>query len=171
MQYPSGIVIDSQFTAYIADAGNHRIQRFSPDDTTTPSSWSFSGWLGAKAPNVSTPGWLTGGSGLASVNNGAFRNPYGIGLANDSHLLVADTNNNRVQVLDAASGLFVTSIGAAGTTSGQYNQPLFVCYADSTALIADSSNARIQKSTLAGEFMEQIVPDTSILNTRRKGSQ
>lgn len=166
LAYPSGVVVDSSLNAYIADAGNNRIQKFAPNSGTNPTAWAFSGWLGSKDPNVATPGWLSGGSGLASNVSGAFKSPYGVGLAGDNRLLVADTNNNRVQVFDALTGLFVSGIGASGITSGQYNQPLFVGFADDQVLIADSSNARIQKSGLNGEFIAQIRPDTSLLNTR-----
>lgn len=166
LTYPSGVAVDSNLQIYVADAGNNRIQRFTPDSSSNPTVWAFSGWLGSKDPNVATPGWLNGGSGLASDASGAFRSPYGVGLAGDNRLLVADTNNNRVQVFDAQTGLFVSSIGASGVTSGQYNQPLFVGFANDQVLIADSSNARIQKSGLNGEFIIQIRPDTSLLNTR-----
>ncbi|GAB1353630.1 hypothetical protein MASR1M12_23660 [Erysipelotrichia bacterium] len=166
LTYPSGVAVDSNFLVYVADAGNNRIQRFTPDSGSNPTVWAFSGWLGSKDPNVATPGWLNGGSGLAANVSGAFKSPYGVGLAGANRLLVADTNNNRVQVFDAQTGLFVSSIGASGVTSGQYNQPLFVGFADDQVLIADSSNARIQKSGLNGEFIAQIRPDTSLLNTR-----
>lgn len=164
--YPSGVAVDSQLQVFVADAGNNRVQRFTPDSSTAPAIWNFSGWIGSKDPNISTPGWLAGGSGLASNASGAFRSPYGVGLAGDNRLLIADTNNNRIQILDAQTGLFVSVIGASGITSGQYNQPLFVSFQNDQVLIADSSNARLQKSSLNGEFISQIVPDTSLLNTR-----
>ncbi|MDD3146378.1 MAG: IPT/TIG domain-containing protein [Candidatus Riflebacteria bacterium] len=164
--YPSGVAVDSSLNVFVADAGNNRVQRFSADSSTSPSAWAFSGWLGSKDPNVSTPGWLVNGSGLPSDKEGGFLSPYGLGLAGDSNLLVADTNNNRVQVFDVNSGMFANQIGAAGTTGGQYNQPLAVVFANDRALIADSSNARIQKSTLTGEYLSQVVPDTTQLNTK-----
>lgn len=164
--YPSGVAVDSALNVFVADAGNNRIQRFAPDSSTSPSVWNFSGWIGSKDPNSATPGWLLTGSGLPSAEEGGFKSPYGIGLAGDSQLLVADTNNNRVQVFDANTGVFKNQIGAAGTTGGQYNQPLAIFFANNTVIIADSSNARVQKSTTAGEYLSQVVPDTSLLNTR-----
>lgn len=162
---PSGLVVDNSLVIYVADGDNHRIQRFTPNSTTSPTAWNFSGWIGSRDPNTVTPGWLVTGSGLASNRNGEFQNPYGIGLASDSALLVADTNNNRIQVIDSTTGLFVNQIGAAGITSGQYNQPLAVIYQNGFACIADSSNARIQKSTIPGAYISQVMPDTSLLNT------
>ena len=162
---PSGVVIDDSLTLYVADAGNHRIQRFFPDNAISPTNWSFAGWIGSKDPNFDTPGWQIAGSGLASARDGGFRNPYGVGLSDDGTLLVADTNNNRIQLIDATSGQFAAQIGAAGTTSGQYNQPLAVISAEEKVCIADSSNSRIQMSTLAGAYIAQIIPDTSLLNT------
>ncbi len=163
---PSAVAVDSQYNVYVADVGNHRVQRFSPDSVANPAVWNFNGWIGSKDPNLQTPGWLVTGSGLPSAADGGFYNPYGIGLAGDEKILVADSDNNRVQVIDALTGGFVCQIGAAGTTSGQYNQPLAVCYLNGRALIADSSNARVQKSTLSGEYISEVLPDTSQLNTR-----
>ncbi|HPT47732.1 MAG TPA: IPT/TIG domain-containing protein, partial [Candidatus Rifleibacterium sp.] len=163
---PSGVAVDSLLNVYVADAGNHRVQRFTPDSAVTPVAWSFSGWVGSRDPNALTPGWLIAGSGLPSSADGGFYNPYGLGLAGDGRLLVADSDNNRVQVINTLTGTFAGQIGAAGTTSGQYNQPLAVYYKNDCISIADSSNARVQRSTLAGEFISQIIPDTSLLNTR-----
>lgn len=164
---PSGIAVATDLVAYVADAGNHRIQRFSVNDNLSPTIWSFSGWLGSKDPNAATPGWLTSGSGLASDRTSGFNQPYGCGISGNGKLLVADTYNNRVQVFDAASGQFENLIGSAGITSGQYNQPITILplAEENVALIADSSNARLQKSTFSGAYIEQLIPDTSRLNT------
>lgn len=165
---PSAVALDGQANLYVADAGNHRIQRFSPDNLLSPTSWAFSAWLGARDPNTATPGWLTTGTGLASSRNGGFNNPYGCGISGNGKLLVADTNNNRLQVFTTSSGQFENLIGAAGITSGQYNQPLAVLPLkdEDAALIADSSNARIQRSNFDGSYIDQLAPDTSRLNTR-----
>jgi DNA-binding beta-propeller fold protein YncE len=162
---PSGVAIDTNLNLFVADTGNHRVQKFLPDDLTSPSTWSFAGWLGSSDPNVPTLGWQLFGSSLISEQEGGFYNPYGVGISNDGHLLVADTNNNRVQVFNSGSGQFINLIGAAGITSGQYNQPLAVIFADEQVVIADSSNARIQISTIAGAYSGEIAPDTSLLTT------
>lgn len=162
---PSGLAVDENHVVYVADAGNHRVQRFFPDAAASPGAWNFAGWLGSSDPNISTPGWQLAGNGLASNLDGGFNNPYGVGLADAEKLLVADTNNNRVQVFNLSTGLFENGIGAGGITSGQYNQPLALLYSDDEIFIADSSNARVQVSTLDGEFRRSFAPDTSILNT------
>ncbi|MGM0599999.1 MAG: IPT/TIG domain-containing protein [Candidatus Rifleibacteriota bacterium] len=162
---PSGIAIDSTFNLYVADANNHRIQRFAPNDVTSPSSWSFSGWLGSKDPNIVTPGWLTTGFGQASTRDGEFYRPFGVAVSENSELLVADTYNNRVQVIDLNAGTFLNKIGAAGITGGQYNQPVDLYSLNDNVMIADSSNSRLQKSSVAGAYIEQIEPDTSLLTT------
>ncbi|MEW6712012.1 MAG: SMP-30/gluconolactonase/LRE family protein, partial [Candidatus Riflebacteria bacterium] len=166
---PSGISVDTNLIAYVADSRNHRIQRFNPNSTTNPGTWTFSGWLGSNDPNAASPGWLTTGSGLSSSKDGGFNQPYGIGITDDGKLLIGDTNNNRIQIFTAATGLFSGKIGTAGTTSGQLNQPLAVIFDGSNVVIADSSNARIQKTSIDGAFIGQNIPDTSklITNPRR----
>jgi sugar lactone lactonase YvrE len=163
---PSGIAIDSTFNLYVADANNHRIQRFAPDDSNSPSSWSFSGWLGSKDPNIETPGWLTTGFGQASTREGEFYRPFGVAVTENSELLVSDTYNNRVQVFDLNTGSFINKIGAAGITGGQYNQPADLYCLNGDVVIADSSNSRLQRSTVAGAYIEQLRPDTSLLTTQ-----
>lgn len=162
---PSAVAVDDSLTLYVADAGNDRIQRFTPDNPDSPVIWGGAGWLGSADPNTATPGWLFAGSALPSAAAGGFRSPYGVGIAGE-FLLVADTNNSRLQLFDLTSGEFVRQIGVAGTTAGQYNQPLAVVFADGIIHAADSSNARVQCSTTAGEYIGQIIPDTSLLNTR-----
>ncbi len=163
---PSGIAISEDFEVFIADSGNYRIQKFIPNNSLTPTAWTFGGWLGSSDPNADTPGWLFSAQGLPSDREGGFYSPYGCSVSGDGKLIVADTNNNRVQILDSSNGTFQNYIGASGITSGQYNQPLAVFpIEDSQLLICDSSNGRVQKSSFSGAFISQIVPDTSNLNT------
>jgi DNA-binding beta-propeller fold protein YncE len=162
---PSGVAIDENLVLYVADTSNDRIQRFVPDNAVTPANWNFAGWLGSKDPNALTPGWLTGGSSLTSNKEGGFNRPFGVAVSETGKLLVADSNNNRIQVLAADNAQFANFIGVAGITSGQYNQPLAVEVVSGNAAIADSGNARLQYSTFAGAFIAQITPNTSLLNT------
>jgi hypothetical protein len=64
---------------------------------------------------------------------------------------VSDTGNNRIQKFDA-SGLFITSWGVFGTSTGQFKSPRGLTIAGGSLWIADSGNNRIQKFSTAGVF-------------------
>lgn len=78
--YPSGLDVDPSGNVYIADTGNDQVAAYSPTGTQL---WR-SGIRGPKA-------------------NGVFSNPRDLAYLNGK-LYVADTEFNRVQVLDATSG-------------------------------------------------------------------
>jgi DNA-binding beta-propeller fold protein YncE len=109
---------------------------------------------------------LTTGFGQASTREGEFYRPFGVAVTENSELLVSDTYNNRVQVFDLNTGSFINKIGAAGITGGQYNQPADLYCLNGDVVIADSSNSRLQRSTVAGAYIEQLRPDTSLLTTQ-----
>ncbi len=60
--------------------------------------------------------------GVSGTGNGQFKNPYGVAVAGDL-LYVADSNNNRVQVL-TLDGTFVGAVGGHGgfDTPGTFSQ-------------------------------------------------
>ncbi len=68
-----GIEVDADGNVYVADTGNHRIQKFTSD-------------------GVFLMKWGTLGTGP-----GQFNHPHGIGIGPMGNLYVAETGNNRVQ--------------------------------------------------------------------------
>ena len=70
---PGGVAVDAAGNVYVADTGNHRIQKFTSN-----------GVLLAK--------WGKEGSG-----NCEFRSPEGVAVDASGNVYVADTGNHRIQ--------------------------------------------------------------------------
>ena len=88
-QAPRGIAFAPDGSMYVADSRNHRIQRFSTDGQLMNSWGSFADVAQGNAPG------------------GTFNEPWGIAVAPDGSVFVADTWNYRIQKF-TAGGQFVT---------------------------------------------------------------
>lgn len=74
---------------------------------------------------------------------GHFNSPKAVAYNNNS-IFVADTNNNRVQIL-TVDGAQVGSVGSKGTAPGQFLNPQGLAIgANHTLVVADTNNNRIQ---------------------------
>jgi hypothetical protein len=83
--------------------------------------------------------------GTEGTADGQFDGPYGVAVASDGSVYVADTNNNRIQKFTSA-GVFVSKWGTSGTGDGQFFRPTGVAVApDGSVYVSDLSNNRIQK--------------------------
>jgi len=79
-QYPMGVAFDATGHIVVVDRGNHRVQVLRYSD-------------GAHVRTI--------GDGSEGSGNGQFNHPFGgIAISNDGRIVVADTYNNRVQVLE-----------------------------------------------------------------------
>ncbi len=95
---PSGVAADASGNVYVADTGNHRIQKFSPDGTFIAK-------------------WGSLGSG-----DGQFNWPTGIAIDGPGNIYVADAGNHRLQKF-SPDGTFIAKWGSLGTGNGQFNGP------------------------------------------------
>lgn len=128
---PWGLAVDDEFV-YIADTWNHRIQKFTLDGELVDSF----GASGSPAGNEAD-----GGLGL-------FFGPRDILLLDDGNLLVTDTGNHRLQLLDA-NGEFIRVIGGFGNALGQFNEPVGLAQGpDGSIYVADTWNGRIQRFSM-----------------------
>ncbi len=96
-QYPHGIAVAADGTIYVADARNHRIQHLSADGKVLQTWGTFA--------DVS--------KGAESAPGGTFNEPWGIAVAPDGSVFVADTWNNRIQKF-SADGKFIKMWGYFG---------------------------------------------------------
>ncbi len=122
----SGIAVDASSYVYVADNGNHRIQKF-----------TSSGQFVAK--------WGTEGNA-----DGQFKYPSGICTDGNGNIYVADYGNHRIQKF-TSDGQFIAKWGSEGAGAGEFNEPCGIC-ADNNGniYVADSYNNRIQKFTVDG---------------------
>ncbi len=126
--FPSDIVVDSTWNFYVADTGNHRIQKFAAKTED----------LSVRADFLTK--WGSNGSG-----DGQFSFPSGLAVDSKDNIYVADTGNHRIQKFDV-SGNFLTKWGSEGSGDGQFSSPSGVAVdSQGNVYVADTGNHRIQK--------------------------
>ena len=89
----------------------------------------------------------------------AFSRPRDVGLADNGQLAVADTDNHRIVILNAADGTCVRSFGANGAGAVQFKSPRSVSADGSGGLwVADAFNYRVQHLTMTGTAIGTTMP-------------
>ncbi|HVN76749.1 MAG TPA: DUF2298 domain-containing protein, partial [Thermoanaerobaculaceae bacterium] len=120
LRQPRGVAVDAQGNAYVADFGNCRIQKFSPD-LKPIAAW-----------------------GRRGTAVGEFQDPCDVAVGPDGSVVVADTWNERIQVFDGSGaplrqweGGFFGPRGVAVDASGR-------------VWVADTGNNRLVRFSRAG---------------------
>jgi sugar lactone lactonase YvrE len=138
---PGGVAVDKSGNLYFADSGNNSIRMVTATTgiITTVAGPGVSSNLGDGGPATS-----------AYLNQ-----PKGIAFDGAANLYIADTNNNRVRMIAATTGIITTvagggtagEIGDGGLATAAYiSWPQAVTFDHSQNLyITDSGNARIRK--------------------------
>lgn len=131
---------------------DHRIQKF-----------TLNGELAGVFGQSGSPAADDAGGGL-----GLFFGPRDIVLIGDNQLLVTDTGNHRLQLLDR-DGNFLRTVGSFGNELGQFNEPVGLAVGpDGVIYVADTWNGRIQRLTpelvAAGEWRVEAWAGQSINN-------
>jgi len=99
---------------------------------------------------------------------GEFDSPVGIAVDRTGNLLVADTNNGRIEKF-SPKGTFLDIIGTKGSGQGQFGAPNGIAV-DHTGniYVADAGNHRVQKLTADGKWIgEWKGPDVGFYGPRR----
>lgn len=123
---PQSLLIRNE-VLWVADACNHRIQRF---DIREPQPRLIDIW---------------GGPG---TGRGQFYYPYDLAIASDHTVVVIEYKNNRIQRFDP-EGNWIASWGGPGFEPGQLNQPWGVVIDSRDRLhLLDSNNHRVQRLRL-----------------------
>ncbi len=155
---PSSIALDGAGNLYIADSLHNRIRMVCASATSA----TIHGTTCAGAGIISTiagngnPSY-TGDNGPAA--SATISNPAGLALDGAGNLYIADSGNNRIRVITAATG-FITTVAGNGTagyngdgiaaTSAELDQPQGVTLdAAANVYIADTSNHRIREVSAA----------------------
>jgi len=122
---PCGIVVDAQGSLIVADTGNDRIRKITPDGNV----YSF---------NV-------------TVNGQNISSPIGLALTHDNYLYVTELDRARViQIAPDASAYVIAGKGpgfADGTDDARFNQPAGIAVNERTGelYVADESNYLVRK--------------------------
>ena len=117
---PQDVAFDSAGNMYVADAGNKRIQLFSPQ------------------------GKFLQQFGETDMANGELDLPTGICIDSDDTVYVVDCGNHRISVF-THEGKYLTSFGSYGTGPGQFNSPRRITVDENGIIyVSDTGNNRIQ---------------------------
>jgi len=130
---PTGIAVDGSGNAYVADSGNHRIQKL----TLSTSTWSE---------------WKKSDGGPGN-GGGEFNNPSGVAIDGIGNVYVADSGNHRIQKLTLSTNTWSEwgkAGGGPGSGLGEFNTPVGVAVdRNGNVYVTDNGNHRIQKLTLS----------------------
>jgi streptogramin lyase len=129
--FPAGVGSDRLGNAYVADTGNHRIQKLTS--------------AGAYVTQ-----WGTFGNAI-----GQFSSPVSVATDPAGDVYVADRDNQRIQKF-FSNGTYLAHWGTAGAGDGQFMWPVSVAVDRAGVVyVADSGNGRIQKFTGDGIYLDQ----------------
>ena len=138
---PAGVAVDSSGNVYVAEAGNHKIRKITPDGFV--STFAGTGTSGS-----------TDGEGIVA----SFFSPYGITIDSNGNIYVGDSRNNKIRKITPAA--VVTTFAGSGTagstdalgTAATFNYPVGVAFDTSGNLfVADRLNNKIRKITADGK--------------------
>ena len=141
LNFPSGISLDPAGNLYIADTNNCRVRKVAVG----------TGIITTLAGSATCGNAGNGGAATAAQLN----SPTDVKVDGAGNLIIADTNNNRVQIVDMATGI-VTTLAGTGTNSfggdggpasaAKFSQPEGLAIdPNGNLLILDKGNERIRK--------------------------
>nr|WP_299381186.1 sterol desaturase family protein [Allomuricauda sp.] len=136
---PTGIALDAEGNAYVADQGNHRIRKITPDGEVTTYAGGEQGALDGPALEAK------------------FNAPWDVDVDAAGNVYVADSQNNRIRKI-SPDGVVITLAGSQpGDLDGegmdaQFNNPMGVAVTpDGIVYVADSNNKHIRKIDREGK--------------------
>lgn len=183
-RFPLGIAAAADGRIYVADSGNHRVQVFAADGThlevielpdaetdasPDPTDMVFDRarqrlyiadndshhiLVYSLAQSRFEAVWGRPGQGQRQ-----FRYPFLLDLSADGYLLVVESINTRVQVLNPA-GKFVCFIGGWGVKPGQLFRPKGAACHENRVFVTDSYLGRVQVFDLTGRFLGTLADAT-----------
>ena len=174
---PNSVAVDAAGYVYVVDRLNSRLQKFTSTGTFV-TKWSLPGNSSDVAvdpvgdvyvidDNGNVRRYSSSGAfeiqwGSSGTGDGQFNGAKSLDVDLEGNVYVADSWNHRVQKYSGSgatfSGLphaYVAQWGSAGSGAGQFNYPQGVaCDAAGYVYVVDTNNARIQRFTAAGAFVQ-----------------
>jgi sugar lactone lactonase YvrE len=137
---PSGLAIDTDGNLYVADTGNNRIRRVTPQGVVTTLA------------GEGTAGYADGAAAQARFNG-----PIGVAVDSEGNVYVADTYNDRIRKISREGQ--VTAIGASET----FDTPCGVAVAsDGSVFVADTGNNQVRKLGTDGNVTTLAINQTDL---------
>ena len=141
---PSALAADGEGNLYVADTGNNRVRKISPDGNVTTLAGD------------GTEGFRDGPAAQAE-----FDAPVGVAVDREGNVYVADTYNDRVRVVTKDGS--VRTVAGAGShgyadgdalTAALFDTPCAVAVSDAGEVyVADTGNNRLRKITIGGQVI------------------
>lgn len=129
---PRAVAVDPDGNLLVTDAGNHRVQKFSPG------------------------GQFLGAFGGQGSREGQFLEPVGIGVDGEGNIFVVDTWNHRIQKFDK-DFRFIAQIPVNGWEStGVINKPHLAVEPGGNIVVADPENHRLLRFSSGGSLLAVI---------------
>jgi DNA-binding beta-propeller fold protein YncE len=154
LNFPTAVAVDEQGTLYIADTMNHRVRRV---DAATGIITTVAGTGQARC---------SGDGG--SADQAGLNEPAALALDGQGRLFIADQSNNRVRVVDLATGLIGTFAGTGSATydgdgvpaiSAGLAGPSGLALHQGMLYIADTFNGRVRAVDLSTGLIATAVGD------------
>ena len=149
---PSGLAMDSDGNLYVADTGNNRIRKITPEG------------LVSSIAGDGTSGYADGPAAQARFNG-----PIGVAVDVDGNVYVADTYNDRIRRI-STDGQVTTVAGGAtpgyadgAATAALFDTPCGIAVAhDGSIFVADTANNQIRKITTDGNVTTLAINQTGV---------
>ena len=138
---PSAIAFGPDGTLYVADTGNHAIRRVTPEgDVTTIAGDGVAGYVDGPASQA------------------RFNGPVGVAVDGAGRVIVADTYNDRIRVIDTDGEVRTLAGGLPGFTDGTPFEARF----DTPCGVAVDGRGRVLVADTGNGLVRRIDPDGTV---------
>ena len=144
---PRGLAYAADGRLFVADSLNDRIRVIDANGSTV-STYAGRGFFG---------------SADGSTTTASFGNPFGLALAADGRLFVADSDNHRIRVIDA-NGSIVSTYAGSGTFGSDNGSTTTASFANPSGL-ALAADGRLFVSDRSRHIIRVIDANGSIVST------
>ena len=151
LNLPAGITKDSFGNLYVTDSGANKIRKISQGLPNLPGN------IDSTSIVTTIAGSGVSGNTDGSGNSVRFNNPYGIAVAPNGNVYIADCANNTIRMLDTSgnvttvAGQIASGYVDASGTNARFNTPYDIAV-DATGMVyvADTGNNCIRKIDASG---------------------